>query len=55
MHTKTKERRQKKFCFDLLFLVVIIFSVIFAYAGPVVQAFRRPWCIDSGFMVHAFR
>lgn len=29
MHTKTKERRQKKFCFDLLFLVVIIFSVIF--------------------------
>ena len=26
-----------------------------AYAGPVVQAFRRPWCIDAGFMVNAFR
>ena len=26
-----------------------------AYAGSVVQASRRSWCIDSGFMVHAFR
>ncbi|MBP3684804.1 MAG: hypothetical protein J6J12_07565, partial [Oscillospiraceae bacterium] len=26
-----------------------------AYAGPVVQAFRRSWCIDSGLVVHAFR
>ena len=29
--------------------------ILAAYARPVVQAFRRPWCIDSGFMVHAFR
>ena len=26
-----------------------------AYAGPVVQAFRRSWCNDSGHVVHAFR
>ena len=26
-----------------------------AYAGLVVQAFRRSWCIDSGHVVHAFR
>ena len=26
-----------------------------AYAGLVVQAFRRSWCIDSGLVVHAFR
>ena len=26
-----------------------------AYAGPVVQAFRRSWCIDSGLVVHTFR
>ena len=26
-----------------------------AYAGPVVQVFRRPWCNDSGLVVHAFR
>lgn len=28
---------------------------MYAYAGPVVQVFRRPWCIDSGLVVHAFR
>ena len=27
----------------------------FAYAGLVVQAFRRPWCNDSGPVVHSFR
>ena len=27
----------------------------YAYAGLVVQAFRRSWCIDSGLVVHAFR
>ena len=26
-----------------------------AYAGLVVQAFRRPWCNDSGPVVHSFR
>ena len=29
--------------------------VIPAYAGLVVQAFRRPWCNDSGPVVHSFR
>ena len=39
----------------ILLPILLINLTLIAYAGPVVQAFRRPWCIDSGFMVHAFR
>ena len=36
-------------------LIRFLREQLYAYAGPVVQAFRRPWCIDSGLVVHAFR
>ena len=37
---------------ELLFLAL---GFNLAYAGLMVQAFRRSWCIDSGHVVHAFR
>ena len=41
--------------FWLIILLMVCSGASDAYAGPVVQAFRRSWCIDSGLVVHAFR